>query len=571
MSAALLEHFDLLAGSVGGVAKLRELILSLAVRGRLVPQAPSDEPASELLKRIRAEKDRLIAEGKIKRDKPLAAIGEEEKPYELPEGWEWIRLNALLSKIGAGSTPLGGKEVYTLSGVKFLRSQNVWNEGLRLTDVAFIPSETHMRMSGTVVLPKDILFNITGASIGRCALVSDDFDEANVSQHVTIIRPTLSEVRQFLHLVLISNHVQQTVMDVQVGVSREGLSIGKLGQFLIPLPPLAEQSRIVAKVEELMALCDRLEAGQGHAARVQGHWVEAALDQLAESADAEEFRRHWQHLAAHFDTLFTTPASIDRLDATLLQLAVRGKLVPQDPTDEPVSELLKQIRAEKDRLIAAGKIKRDKPLPPIVDDEKPYELPDSWEWVRFDEIVEPNKPITYGVLVPGPDDPNGIPFVRLGDLSLTVPPSLPEKSISREVDAQYERTRLQGGEILMGVVGSIGKLGIAPSSWRGANIARAVCRIVPTSLVSKEFAILLLKSEFMQTSFIGDTRTVAQPTLNVGLIRSAMTPLPGRAEQSRIVAQVEKLLALTSDLKTRLTAAQTKQAHLRDALIAEVC
>jgi type I restriction enzyme, S subunit len=253
-------HFDLLLDRPEAVDALEQTILQLAVRGLLVPQDSTDEPASVLLQKIRTEKDHLIAQGKIKRDKPLPPITDEEKPFELPDGWQWVRLNALLQKIGAGSTPLGGKEVYVSSGVKFLRSQNVWDDGLRLSSVAYIRPETHAKMAGTVVLPNDLLFNITGASIGRCALVPSDFDEANVSQHVTIVRTVLPVLNAFLHKVLVSRHVQQTVMDVQVGVSREGLSIAKLGNFLIPMPPLAEQSRIVTRFNELRSLCSDLRA-----------------------------------------------------------------------------------------------------------------------------------------------------------------------------------------------------------------------------------------------------------------------------------------------------------------------
>ena len=277
----LLSNLNLLATAPGGVARLRELILTLAVQGKLVPQDPADEPASRLLQKIRAEKDRLIAEGKIKKDKPLAAIADEEKPFELPMGWEWVRLSALLQKIGAGSTPLGGREVYVSSGVKFLRSQNVWDEGLRLDGVAFIKPETHFRMAGTVVVANDLLFNITGASIGRCAVVPSDFDEANVSQHVTIIRAVLPEINAYLHKVLVSRHVQQTVMDVQVGVSREGLSIAKLGQFLIPLPPLPEQSRIVTRVTELRRLCADLRQRLAEREAVQARLAEALVQQVA--------------------------------------------------------------------------------------------------------------------------------------------------------------------------------------------------------------------------------------------------------------------------------------------------
>ena len=251
-------HFDTLFTTEASIDELKQTLLQLAVMGKLVPQDPNYEPASELLKHIKAEKTKLVAEGKIKKEKPLAAIADDEKPYASPTGWTWVRLNELLTKIGAGSTPHGGKQVYVQEGVPFLRSQNVWDDGLRLDDVAFITSDTHKKMSGTHVYSGDLLFNITGASIGRCAIVPDDFVTGNVSQHVTIIRLASNQILRFMHLVLISQHVQQTVMDVQVGVSREGLSIGKLGQFVIPIPPLAEQNRIVAKVGALMAICDQL-------------------------------------------------------------------------------------------------------------------------------------------------------------------------------------------------------------------------------------------------------------------------------------------------------------------------
>ena len=273
------KHFDTLFTTEASIDNLKQTLLQLAVMGKLVPQDPNDEPASELLKRIQAEKAKLIAEGKIKKDKPLAAITEEEKQFDLPVGWESVRLNELLSKIGAGSTPLGGKQVYATTGIPFLRSQNVWNEGLRLNDVAYIIPETHQKMLGTHVSSFDLLFNITGASIGRCAIVHDNFDTGNVSQHVVIIRSVSREIVRFLHFVLISNYIQQKVMDVQVGVSREGLSIGKLGQFIIPIPSLSEQLRIVRKVEELMAICDQLKSQITSANQLQQKLADVMVEQ----------------------------------------------------------------------------------------------------------------------------------------------------------------------------------------------------------------------------------------------------------------------------------------------------
>ena len=242
--------------------QLKKSILQYAIQGKLVPQDPKDEPASVLLERICAEKQKLIAEGKIKKDKHESVIFrrdnshyeklngierciDDEIPFEIPENWSWTRLRTLTSKIGAGSTPTGGRAIYQPTGVKFIRSQNVYNDGLVLNDVAYISEEINQRKSGSIVKPKDILLNITGGSIGRSALVPDDFDIGNVNQHVMIIRLLTPSIRYWVHAVLISEYIQNMIMSVQVGVSREGLSASKLMDFLIPLPSERESYRII--------------------------------------------------------------------------------------------------------------------------------------------------------------------------------------------------------------------------------------------------------------------------------------------------------------------------------------
>ncbi|MGL4733750.1 MAG: restriction endonuclease subunit S [Enterovibrio sp.] len=259
---------------------------------------------------------------------------------------------------------------------------------------------------------------------------------------------------------------------------------------------------------------------------------------------------------------------IKKLRELILELAVRGKLVPQDPSDEPASVLLERIAAEKTRLVKEGKIKKPKALPEIGEEEKPFELPEGWEWARFDEIINQEYPISYGVLVPGESEEGGVPFVRISDIAIDNPPSLPEKNISKSVDANYARTRLNGGEILMAVVGSIGKLGVVPDSWKGANIARALCRIVPVREVSKNYILHLLKSEFMQNNFKGDTRTLAQPTLNVGLIKNSVTPIPPFKAQQRIEAKVDQLMALCDQLEQRSESQLAAHQTLVETLLA---
>lgn len=235
---------------------MKKSILQMAMQGKIVEQRPEEGTADELYEQIVAEKSQLIKDGKIKKEKPFPDITEDEIPFEIPSSWKWVRLSAICEKIGSGSTPTGGKNVYQDDGILFLRSQNVYNDGLRFDGIAFISEE--LNRPNSVVVAKDILLNITGGSIGRCALVPDDFDKANINQHVMIIRLVNLDLRFWVHFVIISAYIQQKIMDVQVGVSREGLSAEKLKNFIIPLPPLAEQKRIVAKIEELLPYCDQL-------------------------------------------------------------------------------------------------------------------------------------------------------------------------------------------------------------------------------------------------------------------------------------------------------------------------
>ncbi len=569
----LVQYFELLATAPGGVAKLRELILTLAVQGKLVPQDAKDEPASELLKKIRAEKDRLIAEGKIKRDKPMEAVAEDEHPFVLPRGWQWMRMGDLVNSSEAGWSPTcigsprreGHWGVLKVSAVSWGQFDALANKEL---PADLLPRPEYEVQEGDFLLSRAnteelVARSVVVRKVASKLMLSDKIIRLHVSSHMD---------RAFLNLCNNARHSRGHYESSASGTSSSMKNVSRdvVLRTPVPLPPLAEQSRIVTRIEELMRLCDALEAkGQLEAAQ-HAQLVQTLLGALTASTTPEELADNWQRVATHFDVLLDRPEAIDALEQTILQLAVRGLLVPQDPKEEPASELLKKIRAEKDRLIAVGKIKRDKPMEAVAIEEVPFVLPTGWSWVRFDELIHPLKPIAYGVLVPGPDVEAGVPFVRIADLSIDNPAPMPEKSISHDIDSQFQRTRLEGGEILMGVVGSIGKLGVAPPTWAGANIARAICRIVPADGGLREFVLFLLQTGFMQQSFVGDTRTLAQPTLNVGLIRQALTPVPPPAEQARIVARVGLLRRLCDDLRQRLAASQTTQAHLSKALIDEV-
>ncbi len=249
------EALPALTARADQVKQLRQTILSLAVRGKLVEQDSTEEPASELLKRIAEVKGRLGVKHEVK------PLGTNEAPFRLPSGWHWSQIGELCTKTGSGSTPRGGKSVYKTNGVPFLRSQNVYDDGLRLANVAYIGGDVHARMAGTAVRAGDLLLNITGGSMGRCCRVPDGFAEANVSQHVAIIRAAVREMADYVHKLVLSPYFQAFIFRGQTGAGRGGLPKNRMDRIAVALPPLAEQHRIVATVDALMALCDQLEAG----------------------------------------------------------------------------------------------------------------------------------------------------------------------------------------------------------------------------------------------------------------------------------------------------------------------
>ena len=244
---------------------LKKSILQHAIQGKLVPQDPNDEPASVLLARIAQERSKLGKKAAKsmsrieRRDRGTYEIfpdGSEddisdEIPFDLPTSWEWARLGSLCSKIGAGSTPKGGRAVYKSKGVLFLRSQNVYNNGLRLSNAAFIDESIDAAMSGSRVEPFDLLLNITGASIGRCAIVLEGIQRANINQHVLILRCIERAMLEYVHTCIISPLVFKSIMDMQVGATKEGLSAQKAAQLLIPIPPVKEQHRIITALSSL--------------------------------------------------------------------------------------------------------------------------------------------------------------------------------------------------------------------------------------------------------------------------------------------------------------------------------
>ena len=503
---------------------LRQKILDLAIRGKLVPQDPSDEPASVLLERIREQKKQMVKEGKLKakdiKNDTIIFVGEDnlhyekfadgtvkciedEIPFELPEGWAWCRLLPLTIKIGAGSTPTGGAAVYSKSGIKFIRSQNVYDDGLVLTDVAYISEEINQKKSGSIVKPKDILLNITGGSIGRCALVPDDFDIANVNQHVIIIRLVNPELRKYLHDVITSPYIQEQILSRQVGSGRGGLSAETLSTFLIPLPPMNEQVSTIKKLQDCISYTLTI-------------------------ADAQR---------SVSDLVSATKSKI-------LDLAIRGKLVPQDPNDEPASVLLERIRAEKEELIKQGKIKRDKKESIIfrgddnsyyekvgnnvncIDEKIPFELPEGWAFIRLNTAW---KLISGRDLSPSEynDKNDGIPYItgasnfKNGHISLIRWTPVPQVITRR-------------GDLLLTCKGTIGE--IAHNNFGEAHIARQIMAI--RNIYSLNVDFLALYIEYSMTKIKQAAKGLI-PGISREDILNLVIPIPPTKEQENICTKLK--------------------------------
>jgi type I restriction enzyme S subunit len=552
---AQIPHLDLIATAPQGVKRLRELILELAVRGKLVPQDLNDEPASELLKRIQTEKARLVAEGKIKKDKPLPEIGEDEKPFELPVGWEWIKLGSVIDFVNGYAF---SSSDFTTSGIGVVKIGDISGGQISTGTMSRVAPGVVANLDMNLQVHKgEMVIAMSGATTGKLGF-NETQEAFYLNQRVGKISPVLISVR-FLHTDLatkVSENLRKSA-----GSAIPNLSTEQIKNIVLGLPPLPEQHRIVAKVDELMALCDRLEAQQADAASAHTTLVKTLLDTLTQSGpgsvSADDFGTNWQRLAQHFDTLFTTEASIAALKQTLLQLAIMGKLVPQNPKDEPASELLKRIQAEKAILVAEGKIKKDKPLREIGEDEKPFELPAGWVWSHLSGVTAI---VTDGDHQPPPRANTGVPFLVIGNLNNG---HINFEGCRIVPDSYFESLdwskRPSTGDLLYTVTGSFG-ITIQVETDLPFCVQRHVAILKCTGSTPVHFLRSVLRSKMAMDYAESVATGIAQKTVPLSGLRRMPLPIPPLPEQHRIVAKVDEFMALCDQLTARLKAARELSA-----------
>jgi type I restriction enzyme S subunit len=550
-----------------GIKKLRELILELAVRGKLVPQDANDEPACELLKRIEAEKNRLVIVGKIKKPKPLSPISEGEKLFKLPLGWEWEKLGNIFEV--TSSKRINAKD-YVPDGVPFFRSKEIGDlyRKEEINTEIFISNELFeslKRQSGFPLLG-DLMLTAVGSIGNQWICDGRDFyyKDGNIAKIGFINEFSMEYLSKFIA----SNSFFTQVLDTVSGTAYSALTIVKLNNIRLPIPSQTEQHRIVAKVDELMALCDQLEAQTESSIDAHKTLVEVLLATLTDAKDAEELNDNWQTISQHFDVLFTTQASIDQLKQTILQLAVMGKLVKQDPKDEPASVLLEKIAEEKAQLIKDKKIKKQTLLPAITDEKKPFEIPTGWSYTRLDDLCAN---VFSGSTPPKSElnETSGIPFLKVYNIQ-NQELEFEQRTLfvsENSHSGKLKRSILYPGDVILNLVGPpLGKVAIMPNTYPEWNCNQNIICFRPLEIKLNRYIYTYLKAHIF-LDYIDLVGSAGQDFISGAKCRAIVLPTPPLAEQHRIVTKVDELMILCDSLKAYLNQAQTTQLQLTDAIV----
>lgn len=485
---------------------LKNAILQLAVQGKLVPQDPADEPASELLKRIQVEKSQLAKEGKRKKVKPIQPIFEDECPFDIPESWAWVRLGDCSSyaqkkekadknTIAPDTWSLDLEDIEKGTGriVRkcLFRDRNISGERVMFQKGQILYSKLRPYLKKVLVAPND----------GVC---SSEIVPFSVYAGINT---------QYMTYVLTTPHIDFVINSVTYGTKMPRVGTDTMTNLLIPLPPLTEQARIVAKIEELLPYIEEYDAAE-------------------------------KRLTA-LDMKFP-----DQLRKSILQQAIMGKLTERDPADEPASELLKRIQTEKMRLIKEGKLKKGKPSSPITEDDVPFEIPEGWEWARFSDLMLSFSTGPFGTMLHKSDYvQDGIPLVNPANIvGKSIVPSK-KMMVSADTAERLNAYRLESGMLVMGRRGEMGRCAVVSERQAGWLCGTGSFFMRPATSLCADYLLLFFSTSYARKYLEGESIGSTMNNLNHKILMRIPVPLPSLAEQQRIVERVEELLALCGQLR----------------------
>lgn len=535
------ENFELLTDAPNAGEKLREIILQLAPQGKLVPQNPNHEPASILFQKIDAKRKKLINEGKLKEIK-LPIITQSDSPYPLPSGWEWVRLGNVVTFIG-GSQPPKSKFVFEEREgyTRLIQIRDYKTDNFK----TYVPNEFVNRpcneedvMIGRYGPPVfQILRGLTGTY--NVALMKAEPIESSVT-------------RDYLFYLLQEPRIQKVVVyESERTAGQTGVRKELLNSFIVGLPPLVEQSLIVAKVKKLTVLCDEIEKRQQQRQESIVRMNENAIAQLLSSQNPDDFRHHWQRICNNFDLLYSIPETIPKLRQAILLLAVQGKLVRQDPNDEPSSFLLDRIKAEKQ----ASRL----PLFSINSEDYPYKAPQGWDWAHFSEVATIASNLVKPELYPD------FAHIAPDNIEKETGKLLPYRTVSED-EVRSANHRFYSGQILYSKIRpNLAKVVIVNfDGLCSADMYPINAHIYPEYLLK-----YMLSPIFLSMAVRTDTR-VAMPKINQTELNKILVAVPPLAEQKRIVEKCDRLMSLCDTLEAKLKQGRDSSEKLMEVAAKQV-
>ncbi len=569
------EHLDLWTGAVTkrsssgrgsngkveltGVKKLRELIIELALSGRLVEPEPGVEPAHRLLSRIEGEKSRLAAQGLIKKPKTLPEVIDTE-PYSLPPHWCWARLGSVTNY---GTTDKAEpnqvtENTWVLELEDIEKKSSKLLSKIRYTERQFKSSKNRFEQG-------DVLYGKLRPYLDKVLVAGES---GVCTTEIIPIRSYLGLQPEFLRLALKSPSFKRYANDSTHGMNLPRLGTDKARLAMIPLAPEQEQHRIVQKVDELMALCDRLEQQTSNQLEAHETLVDTLLSTLSQSENATELADNWARLAAHFDTLFTTEQSIGKLKQTILQLAVMGRLVEKDSGDESAINLLTEIHSRKTALANKKRIKQPRALIQLDNAQHSYTAPAHWAWAYFQDIADEISTGPFGSMIHKHDYVvDGIPLINPSHMVNGYIKEDSSVSVTPSKAKELSSYKLAKDDLVMARRGEVGRCAVVTDRETGwlCGTGSFVLRFHPA--INRQFILLLFSTDTVRDYLTGNSVGTTMTNLNHGILKKMPVALPSAAEQHRIVQKVDELMALCDQLKERLNQASETRCQLADIVV----
>lgn len=485
---------------------LKNSILQLAIQGKLVEQRREEGTAETLFQQIQEAKEQRIKAGKIKKEKPLPEITEDEIPFDIPESWKWVKLGEIVSVLGGKRIPAGRQLTTENTGYIYIRVSDMKNGTVSLDNLLYVPEDIYPSISRYIINKEDVYITVAG-TIGRVGVIPDELDGANLTENADRLVFDIID-RDWLMMCLDSPVIQNQIAAATTQVGQPKLAIKRIQELLVSLPPLEEQRRIVARINELLPLIDK-------------------------------YNKAWSKLE-DFNKRFP-----EDMQKSILQLAIQGKLVEQRAEEGTAETLYQQIQEEKAQLIKAGKIKKEKPLPEISEDEIPFDIPESWKWVRWGNL---SQSIQYGYNASA-QEKGRIKMVRISDIQdgKVLWDTVPFCEIDENEIASY---LLKENDILFARTGgTVGKSFLVENVPEEAIYAGYLIRTRYSEMLSPKYLKMFMGTNLYWTQLRNGTIATAQPNCNGQTLSKMILPLPPYEEQLRIVEQLDKLLPYCDRLK----------------------